>query len=173
MSNVVLSADDAILVGKISGVFGTRGWVKVFAYTRPRAQIFTYQDWYLGTPPKAKLYRVRDTKPQGNSLVAQLEGVNDRDQALVLNQQKIHIARSELPPIGDREFYWADLIGLDVVNREGVALGQIKRMLETGANDVMEVVGERTRLIPFVLDTFIDEVDLSGRRLLVNWHPDD
>lgn len=163
--------DQHIIVGRIAGLFGVRGWVKVFSHTQPLDNILSYTPWLLlrdghCTPVKPLAGRVH-----GKGIVAQLEGCDDRDAAAALVGCDIAIERSQLPRAGTGEFYWADLIGLKVVTLDGVELGVVDHLLETGANDVVVVQGERERLLPYV-DQVIREVDLDGGLMRVDWDPD-
>lgn len=158
-----------VVLGRVSGLFGVKGWVKVFSDTQPRQGIVDYPVWYLGEEHRP--YPLKQGKAHGKSVVALLEGVDDRDQAAALLESEIAIPRSQLPEAGDDEYYWADLEGLQVVTREGVELGQVDYLFETGANDVMVVQGERQRLLPFIADVVL-EVSLPEGRILVDWDPE-
>ena len=167
------AGSEAIVIGKLNGLFGTRGWLKVFSYTRPRERIADYRRWTIGSRASRQSYDVITCKSHGNTLIARLDGVPDRSVAAGLVGQDISVSRLEFEPLGEDEFYWADLIGAAVVTRAAEPLGTISRLFETGANDVMEVQGDRTRLIPFVLGHYVVDVDLGQRVVTVDWHPDD
>jgi 16S rRNA processing protein RimM len=156
-----------IVLGHISGVHGIKGWVKIHSHTEPRVAIFDYQPWLLGESGTA--IEVLESKVSGKMLLALLKDVNTREEAEVLAGQNIAVGRDRLPPLQDSEFYWADLIGLRVLNHDGVVLGQIKDMLATGANDVMVVSGDRERLIPFVMGVYVSQVDLVLGFIKVDW----
>ena len=111
-------------------------------------------------------------RAHGKGYVAQLAGVEDRDAAAALGGVEIEVPRECLEPVTDGEFYWNDLIGLEVETLTGDRLGQVQRMMETGANDVMVVTGERRRLIPFVHGGVVREVDLEAGTIRVDWDPD-
>ena len=160
-----------ILLGRISGVFGLKGWVKVFSFTDPREAILKYQPWLLG--PERKTVQLLQGQPHGKTLIAALPGVTTPEQARTLVGQEIWLPRANLPGPGERTWYWSDLVGLAVRNVEGTDLGVVHQLLETGANDVLVVKGDRERLIPFVLDSVVREVNLAEQRLLVDWHEDD
>lgn len=164
---------DPVVVGQVNGLFGTRGWVKVFSHTRPRDNLLHYDPWYLRGPTGWQRFAVREGRSQRGGLVARLDGIDDRDQAAALLKRDIGVPRSQLAPLPARQYYWADLVGLAVVNREGQALGRVRALFDTGAHDVLEVSGERTRLIPCVMDVYVLEVDLAAGRMLVDWHVDD
>jgi 16S rRNA processing protein RimM len=159
-----------VVLGRISGAHGIHGWVKVFSSTEPREAIFEYQPWLLGEDLEA--VRLSQGKQHGSRLIAQLEGVGDREAAEELAGARIAVYRDQLPGLSEGEFYWADLVGLKVRHEDGRNLGTIDYMLATGANDVMVVRGERERLIPFVRGQYVKQVDLERREVVVDWDPD-
>lgn len=108
----------------------------------------------------------------GKSIIAKLDGIDTREQAAGLVGQEIFIERAELPELPENQYYWVDLVGLQVFTMEGDSLGVVDSLLETGAHDVLVVGGERERLIPFVPDTFVKSVDMAKGRILVAWDPD-
>lgn len=158
---------ERVLLGHVASVHGVKGWVKIHSYTDPRDAIFDYQPWLLGDAESATT--VLEGKTSGKYLLARLKGVSNREEAEALAGQKIAVARDSLPPLQDSEFYWADLVGLEVLNQDGSALGRIREMLATGANDVMVVSGERDRLIPFVMGLYVSQVDLDQGVVTVDW----
>lgn len=164
------STDDRVVLGRVSGLYGVQGWVKVFSETDPIANILRYRTWHLKSGGEWREYRVSSSKPHGKTLVAKLEGCDDRDAAAALVDATIAVPRSELPKLAEGEYYWADLTGLEVVTREGVSLGVVDHLFSTGSNDVVVVRGERERMIPFTQD-FVD-VDLEGGQLRVEWDPE-
>ena len=161
-----------LTVGKISGVFGIKGWVKVFSYTNPRENILNYQHWLLRKGSTEQKVEVFAGQLQGKAVVAGLVGIADRDLAAALNGWTILIDRTQLPPVLEGEYYWADLQGLKVVTTLGLNLGVVDHLLETGANDVLVVMGERERLIPFLRDQTIKSIDLEQGVIIVDWDPD-
>jgi len=167
-----LSNQQQINVGKISGVFGIKGWVKVFSFTECRENILSYSPWLLKKDSETRLIAVIDGKLQGKAVVAQLDGVNDRDQAASFMGWDIYITPEQLPKVAKDEYYWSDLIGLNVETDLGVQLGVVESLLETGANDVVIVKGERERVIPFLQGQTIMAIDLEAGRMVVDWDPD-
>ena len=161
-----------INVGKISGVFGIKGWVKVFSFTDVRESILNYSPWLLKKDSETKWVAVIDGNLQGKTVVAQLDGVNDRDQAASLMGWDIFITPDQLPKAAKDEYYWSDLIGLHVETDLGVQLGVVEGLLETGANDVLIVKGDRERVIPFLQGQTIVNIDLDTGRMIVDWDPD-
>jgi 16S rRNA processing protein RimM len=162
-----------VLVGRIVGVSGTAGQVKLESWTEPRMQIFRYQPWILKSAQTEQEISGCRGREQGKGMVAALPGVADREQAAALIGTEIWVPRSALPKPGPGEYYWADLEGMDVVNVEGVSFGQVSHLFATGANDVLVARdGGRERLIPWVLEQYIRQVDLEARRIEVDWDPE-
>jgi 16S rRNA processing protein RimM len=165
-------SEQHVSVGKISGIFGIKGWVKVFSFTDPRENILTYSPWLLKKGDETKTVKVVDGQLQGKTIVAQLADIDDRDQAASLMGWDIFIAQDQLPKAAKDEYYWSDLIGLQVETIDGVQLGVVDSLLETGANDVIIVQGERERVIPFLQGRTIIKVDLDAGKIIVDWDPD-
>ena len=163
---------EPIVLGRISGLFGVRGWVRIFSYTDPREAVLQYKGLLLGRNGKWQSAKVAEGQRHGKSVIARLEGIDDRDQAATLIGTEIAVPRDALPEPEDGQFYWSDLIGLTVVHRDGTELGRIDDMLETGANDVMIVRGDQERLIPFIIDEVVLSVELGKKRVNVDWEWD-
>jgi len=159
-----------IALGRIAGVHGVRGWVRIHSETEPREAIFGYQPWLLGE--SLEKVRLIQGKRSGNRLIALLENIESREAAEALLDQSIAVFRHQFPDPGDGQFYWTDLLGLKVRLQDGTELGTIEKMLATGANDVMVVRGERERLIPFVTGQYVKNVDLDGGAVTVDWDPE-
>lgn len=161
-------------VGRIVGVFGVHGEVKLESWTEPRERIFEYRPWQLETAPG--MIREVDGvngRKQGKGLVARLPDVDDRDAAAALVGSDIAVARDQLPEPARDEFYWADLEGLQVVTVDGADLGRVSHLVATGANDVLVVRdGSRERMLPFVMETYIKDVDMKAGRIVIDWDPD-
>jgi len=164
-----LSTDDIVVMGQIGAPFGIKGWVKVFADTEHPDSLFDYPIWYIETPKGWQAFEIENAELHTKNMVAKLAGVDDRDVAESFRKRKIGIPRSQLPEPEDGEYYWSDLIGLQVVNLAGEALGQVSELLETGANDVLVVRdGDTERLLPFV-DAVVKTVDLAAATITVDW----
>jgi 16S rRNA processing protein RimM len=163
--------DELMCVGHIAGVHGVKGWVKVFSDTSPRENILNYSPWKIATGDKMQTIEISG-RLQGKNVVAKLSGVEDREAAIELGGSKIYILPEQLPKLDADEFYWSDLIGLNVESLEAEPLGTIETMMETGANDVMVLQGDRERLVPFVMDEVVREVDLVNKRIIVDWKAD-
>lgn len=167
-----MSADRLLTVGRIVGVHGVGGWVKLESYTEPRLRIFAYRPWRLKQAGVETEIDSAQGHEQGKGMVAKLSGCDDRDAAVALVGAEIQVPRSALPKPKRGEFYWADLEGLDVVTVDGAPLGKVSHLFATGANDVLVVRGERERLIPYVTGQFVKKVDLQAGRITVDWDPE-
>jgi len=167
-----LSEQEYIKIGKVSGVFGVKGWIKVFSFTDDRENILGFSPWLLRKGEDSRLIKVIDGLLQGKAVIARLDGINDRDQAAGLMGWDIFISPEQLPKAAEGEYYWSELIGLNVETIEGVSLGVVDSLLETGANDVVIVRGERERGIPFLQGQTIINIDLENGKMIVDWDPE-
>lgn len=161
-----------VLVGEIGAPFGVKGWVKVRSETEPPDNILKYSPWRIGEGEDSREYEVLDGKAHGPGVIARLAGITDRDQAALLRKAPIWVARDQFPELKRGQYYWTDLIGLEVRTPDGLLLGTIVDMLATGANDVMEVRGDRDRLVPFIMHEYIKSVDLDQGVVIADWDPD-
>ncbi len=175
--NQPVDADELVVVGRISGLFGVTGWMKIYSYTRSREDILRYDPWYLQGRAGWERLGLERGHRQGKGVVAKLEGVDDREQAAERLGAQIAVHRSQLPALAEDEYYWADLVGLEVVTTDGAVLGRVSGLMETGANDVLVVDDtthgkRRQRLIPFIQPDTVRQVDLAGNRIVVDWDPE-
>ncbi|HJP38515.1 MAG TPA: ribosome maturation factor RimM [Gammaproteobacteria bacterium] len=159
-----------VVVGRIAGLYGVKGWVKVTSYTEPRKNILAYRPWCLERAGVIEEVDPTAGREQGKGLIAQIAGVEDRDAAAAMVGKDILVSRELFAQIGNNEYYWHDLVGLRVMTNNGVTLGVVDSLLETGANDVLVVTGERRRLIPFVIGDVIKCVDLAAAIITVDWN---
>jgi 16S rRNA processing protein RimM len=174
---------DAIEVGRIADAWGVKGWFKVLPYSASPEALFSSKRWFLQPATQgAKTFsgtlqfKVIEAKDHSGSVVAHGQDVTDRNQAELLKGARIFVARSSFPTPEADEYYWVDLLGLEVVNREGEEMGHVRELLHTGPQTVLVlefVADDKTqeRMIPFV-SAYIDNVDLAGRRITVDWHTD-
>ena len=179
--------DDAIEVGRIVDAWGLKGWIKVQPFAADPQALFSSRRWFILPSEKAgvtrptslagslpTLLKITQVKDHGDVVVALAQEVPDRSAAEAMRGARVFIGRGSFPTAGPDEFYWVDLIGLDVVNREGAALGQVVGLLDTGPHSVLRVMPagdtkeEAERLIPFVA-AYVDEVSLEQRRVTVDW----
>ena len=162
-------------MGRIFGSWGVRGGIRVDPYSEDPQTLATYKTWLVGSEGHWKEYKVLEARLHTTQVVAQLEGVDDRDEALKLKGSEVAVPRNSLPKPEDGSFFWSDLIGLAVVNTGGEALGEVKEMFSNGAQDVIDVIasdvmaGEVKRLIPW---TAVKSVDIEGRKIEVEWGAD-
>ncbi|MGH8575648.1 MAG: ribosome maturation factor RimM [Gammaproteobacteria bacterium] len=160
-------------MGRVGGLHGLQGGLKVYSYTRPAEGILEYTPWYLDLDGAWQAVVRTDASAGQKRLVAYLEGFGDRDTATGLVGADIAVRRSQLRPLQAGEHYWVDLIGLEAYTPSGQHLGSVAGMLDTGANDVLIVRGERDRLVPYVEGVYVRNVDLANRRLEIDWRLDD
>lgn len=175
MGDILSKQDTHIQLGAIQGVFGVKGWLKIFSFCRPKEQILDYPDWELRLSGKVNQCTLQQGKLHGSGIVAKFHNINDRNQAELLIRAEIWVAKSELPDLAGEEFYWFQLEGLAVINVDGEPFGQVKKMMETGANDVMVVkndIDKEEILIPYVRDQVIKHVDLEAKTITVDWQKD-
>lgn len=174
---------DAVEVGRILDAWGIKGWFKLLPYSADPAALFSARQWYLlpadkgpKTLPGGVKLTVREIKMHSGTVVASAQGLDDRDSADALRGARIFIARTDFPGAASDEYYWVDLIGLDVINREGLSLGQVHELLSTGPQTVLvlkQTHGTDTieRMIPFV-SAYVDDVNLREKQIRVDWQPD-
>jgi 16S rRNA processing protein RimM len=174
---------DAIEVGRIADAWGVKGWFKVIPHSASPEALFSSRRWFLRPSEKGApafsgtaLMRIREAKEHSDTIVAQAHDIDDRAIAESLKGVRIFVPRSSFPTAGDDEYYWVDLIGLDVVNREGVALGRVADLMATGPQTVLVLEFEDgdkkgERMIPFVA-AYVDNVDLAAKKITVDWQPD-
>lgn len=192
LDDPVVWPEDAVEVGRIVDAWGIQGGIKVQPFSGDPQALFSSRRWFLKAPEnkpagpaaaaaaagRPALLRITAAREQGDLIVATAQEVPDRNAAEALRGSRVFVSRSSFPSTDSDEYYWIDLIGLDVANRDGVALGRVADLLDTGAHSVLRVVAaevgadgkpvERERLIPFVA-AYIDEVSLAERRIRVDW----
>ena len=164
---------DLVEVGGIVGAHGVRGALRVKSLTDDPAAILGYRPWYLERRGKWMLVTSGGGRSDARGLIARLAGVDDRDAAQSLAGYAVYVRRETFPQLRRGEAYWADLLGMQVVTLDGAELGIVEGRLDTAAHDVMIVRGDRERLIPFVRERFVREIDADARRIVVDWHVDD
>ena len=163
-------------MGRVAAPYGVKGWLKILPLTSAPETLLTYAQWWIrrrGADGPWHSLALVSGRQHGATLLAQLSGLSDREAAAQWSGGDVGVEKSALPPAGEGEYYWADLVGLAVINRQGTALGQVVAVAEYGAHPVLRIVAEggAARLIPFV-DAYIDAVDIDGRRIDVDWQRD-
>lgn len=161
-----------VLVGKIAGAFGVKGWLKVSSFTQPPENIFGYEPWQLRDQGSKRKVKLLTGKTHGKGLIVQFDGVDDRDKANQLKGMEIVVERSLLPIPVEGRYYWTDLEGLKVETGDGRQLGFVDHLIEAGAADVMVVTGDKRYLIPFVIGDTVLHVDLAAGCIRVDWNAD-
>lgn len=172
------NTQEPIVVGRLGSAYGIRGWLKVNAFTDSLEGIFEYSPWLVSVQGQWQEMKVAEWRRHGNGIICRLDTVVDRNRAEQFVNCDIAVLPSQLDSLPEDEFYWRDLIGCAVVNTKGYDLGKVTGLLETGSNDVLEVeangndaFGKRERLIPFVTEQFIIEVNLPEKKIVVDWDP--
>ena len=160
-----------VIMGRVTGLHGVRGWVKVHSYTRDHLDILEYDPWRLYLNGAWNEIALQEGRAQGRGIVVHLKGYDNRDQATTLVGADIAIPRALLPRLRKGEYYWSQLEGIRVTNLKGVELGRVSHLFETGSNDVLVVVGEREYLIPYLPDV-VQTIDLDAGTLQVDWDVD-
>ena len=184
--------DDSIEVGRILDAWGVKGWLKILPHSSDPEALFSAKSWFLQAPdakfrPGFNAFTgtvsitVEEAKIHSDSVVVKIDGLDDRNDAEGLRGCRIFLPRSAFPKASKDEYYWVDLIGLNVVNRESVALGCVRDLMATGPNSVLCVEYQTTqedgsnkdeeRMIPFV-SAYVDSVDIAGKLITVDWQPD-
>ena len=158
-----------LLLGRISGVFGVKGWLKIFSHTEPREAVIGYSNCLVKRDGGWTPVVWAEGKRHGKMVIARAQGVDSREIAEKWIGAELGIRREELPPVESGSFYWSDLEGLTVVRRNGEELGLVSHLMATGAHDVLVVKGKQEILIPFVLDKYVTDVDLDAGVIKVDW----
>ncbi|MCW8347809.1 MULTISPECIES: ribosome maturation factor RimM [Vibrio] len=169
---------ERIVVGKLGSTYGIRGWLKVFSYTDDPENLFDYSPWYINQKGKWVEVKVESWKRHNKGMVCKLEGLEVREEAHLLTNFEIAIDPAVLPELSEDEFYWRELFGMKVFTTKGYDLGEVTDMLETGSNDVLVVkanlkdaFGQKERLVPYLEEQVIKNVDREARRIEVDWDP--
>lgn len=170
-STGVTIPDDLVVVGYVTGAYGVQGWVRVHPYSEHADALRSAKTWWLDKPELRDIDRLQ-VKLHGGDVVAQLQGVVDRNVAEAMKGAQVLVSRSRFPPLDDNEYYWSDLTGLTVENEQGELLGQVTGLIDNGAHPILRVFsgveGSAERLIPFV-DQFVKQVDLANKKISVDW----
>lgn len=166
-----MPTDEWFVAGRIVGVYGVKGWLRVQSFTDPEDNLMQYYPWRIETRQGQQELAVVDIKPQNKGYIVKLEGIDDRDEAAAYRQQDISVPVSSLEPV-QNGYYWRDLIGLKVCNLQDQVLGHIDHLLETGANDVMVIkTAEGNQLIPYIQGNVVKQIDLQQQQMQVDWDP--
>ena len=157
-----------LLVGKINGFFGVQGWVKIFSYTNPRKNILEYQPWYFVDNETYKVIEITSGREQSKTIVAEVKGINNRDEALQLIGKDLYINKDQLPELDNDAHYWHELIGFRVINKNEVDLGIVDYLVDTGSNHVLVTKGDTEHWVPYI-EPFLVSVDKQKKVITVDW----
>lgn len=167
---------ETVVIAELVGIYGVKGWLKVKSHTSPKENFLQYQQCWLRHQGQTRRVEIDASRTQGKGIIAHFVGLDDRDEARTWVGAELLIEADSLPQLDDEEFYWHQLVGLAVTSEFGgveTPLGEVRHLLETGANDVLVVKGEdRERLIPWIPDQVILKVDLPERQITVDWDPE-
>lgn len=163
---------EPIVVGIVGSVYGVKGWLRIYSFTEPKENILNYQPWQLYKDGSWIEIRIDEARMHGNEIVVKLAHCDDREAARSFTNAKIAVKRTQLPTLPLNEYYWTDLIGLQVVTIAGISLGVVEKLMETGSNDVLVVKGERQRLLPYLPHQVIKAIDLERGVIEVDWDPE-
>ena len=173
MSGLNQQVDSPLVVGRVGGVHGIKGWLKINSYTRPSDNILTYKPWLLAKNNIWQEINIEESQVHTQKLLVKILGVDNPEVAAEYVNCEVAIKPEQLPKLNQDQYYWRDLIGLDVFNRENILLGVVSEIIETGANDVFVVNGngesETRILIPYVMDIYIKRIDLITQTIHIDW----
>lgn len=163
---------DRIIVGRFGRPHGIKGFITVHSFTEPRDNILRYTDWHAYINRQWQPLKLLRVEINDKSILALVEGYKEREQAAALTNVEIAVDRAQLPSLEEGEYYWHDLIGMQVVNQQGLLLGTVVEIMPTGANDVLVVEGNKRYLVPYLLDKFISDINTNQRTITVDWDAD-
>jgi 16S rRNA processing protein RimM len=174
----VVETEHSVTLGKIGAVYGIKGWLKIHSFTDEQEAILDYFPWSLKLGNKVQQVEITDWRRHNNGLIVKVGGIDDRDQAQTLVGSDIIVSEQALPELPEGEFYWRDLIGMQVVTSSGYDLGVVSDLLETGANDVLvikanrnDAFGKKERLIPYLFEQVVESVSIETKQICVDWDP--
>tara|TARA_Y100000385_G_scaffold8258_1_gene8741 strand:+ start:119 stop:637 length:519 start_codon:yes stop_codon:yes gene_type:complete len=171
VSSAPHSNEKKLLVGKINGFFGLQGWVKVFSYTEPRVNILSYTPWSIDVDGELKKIEIKTGREQSKTIVANIKGIDTREESQKLIGKDIYIDKEQLPKLKKGEYYWHELIGFEVFNQDKEKLGLVDYFVETGSNNVLVVKGKKERWIPYI-KPYLVSVDSFNKVIFVDWDKD-
>jgi 16S rRNA processing protein RimM len=159
-----------VVMGRVRAPHGLKGWIKVQPFTQEVEGLLDYPEWWLGGDGQWQQHRVAESAVHGSTVVARLDGFIDREAAAGLKGRDVAVPRAAMPESREGEFYWNDLLGMEVSHKNAAKLGLVAKILETGANTVLVVQGEKECLVPFIQGVIVN-VDLTSRQITVDWEP--
>ncbi|HJO10950.1 MAG: ribosome maturation factor RimM [Gammaproteobacteria bacterium] len=177
MTNIS-AGDDRVVLARVGKIHGIKGWIRLESFTTPPENIFNYGPFFSASGQDSQELEIDQHKQHANGLLVHFKGIDDPEIAKAMTGTELSVRSTELPELQDGHYYWRQLLGLKVINTSGELLGEVTKLLETGANDVLVVgpdaasLDERERLIPYLLDSVIEKVDLEAGVITVNWAAD-
>ncbi|MBA2711646.1 MAG: ribosome maturation factor RimM [Tatlockia sp.] len=163
---------DWVVVGRFGRPHGIKGFITIHSFTEPQDNLLRYKDWHALLAKQWQPLKIQHIEVTNKSILAQVEGYTEREQVASLTNVEIAISRTQLPSLTQGEYYWDQLVGMQVINQQGQVFGKVKEIMPTGANDVLVVEGEKRHLIPYLPGQFVIEVDVGQRLILVDWDMD-
>lgn len=161
---------DFIVIGKVGSPYGVRGWFKVQTFTEFGASILQYTPLYMRqNNDEWRIITLEEGRPHGKGFIAKIPGINTPEEARLLTGNTLAITRAQLPTLKENEYYWSDLAGLTVINKNGEVYGKVIYLMETGSNDVLVVKGKQEFAIPYLMGSTILKIDLEKQEILVDW----
>lgn len=164
--------DNWIVIARFGRPHGVKGFVTVHSFTEPRDNVLKYVDWHAFIHNKWQPIKLLHAEVQNKSIIVQIEGYPDRELAAHLTNVEIAVQREQLKKLEPGEYYWHQLIGMDVINQQGEAFGKVTEIIPTGSNDVLVVMGNKKHLIPYLPGQFILDIDTGQQRITVDWELD-
>ncbi|MBA2657814.1 MAG: ribosome maturation factor RimM [Tatlockia sp.] len=166
------NSTDWVIVGRFGRPHGIKGFITIHSFTEPRDNILRYSDWHVYVDNLWQPLKILHVESNVKSIIAQVEGYPEREQVATLANVEIAIRRTQLPSLDKGEYYWHQLVGMQVINQQGENFGKVIEILPTGTNDVLVVEGDKRHLIPYLLGQYIIDVDLGSNLIRVDWDMD-
>lgn len=170
--SAVAQEESYVVVGQLGKPHALLGWIKVNSFTQPIDNLLDYKPWFYQKNNQWLPLPVDKAQLQGNSIVAHVQGYDNPETARALTGIEIAVTRSQLPPLENDEYFWCDLIGLEVVTLAGVKLGKVTRLFSSGASDILVIEGQKEHLIPYIKGHFVSSVDIASQTIVVDWDPE-
>lgn len=163
---------DWIVVGRFGRPHGIKGFITIHSFTEPRDNILSYTDWHAYIAKQWQPLKIEQIETTNKSILAKIEGFHEREHLSSLTNVDLAISRTQLPSLTQGEYYWHQLVGMQVTNQQGIVFGKVTEIMPTGSNDVLVIEGERRHLIPYLPGQFIIDVDMDKNLISVDWDMD-
>jgi 16S rRNA processing protein RimM len=166
------NSTDWVVVGRFGRPHGIKGFITIHSFTEPRENILSYTDWHANIAKQWQPLKILHIEVTHKSILAQIEGYHEREQVGNLTNVEIAISRTQLPSLTQGEYYWHELVGMQVINQQGQTLGKVTEIMPTGANDVLVIEGDKRYLIPYLPGQFVIDIDVGQSLIKVDWDSD-